>query len=114
MPDTNEKETNETPDVAPPVALQTLALLWIALFGGRWIVVSLLQWNGLLAPERVGLLDTAILSRCYLILLAITILILALRGARLISRPTPESAQTGRAALSASAPNSRQESRKRD
>ena len=111
LPNTNEEE-NDSLDVAPPLVIQTLTLLWIALFGGRWIVVSLLQWNGFLSPEQTAAFDAEILSRVYLILLALTILIVALRWARRYSASSADS-PTGKAgAVSASVPDSRQESRK--
>ena len=91
-----EVEKNDAPDVAPPVVIQTLTLLWIALFGGRWIAVSLLQWNGILLPEQVAAFDSGILSRLYLILLALTILIVALRFARSLSAPSPDPGQEPR------------------
>ena len=107
-----ENEINASPDVASPVVIQTLSLLWIALFGGHWIVVSLLQWNSMVSPEQVAAFDADILSRVYLILLALTILVVALRVARRYSAPSAAS-PTGKAeAKSASLPDSRQESRK--
>ena len=70
---------NEISDVVPPTVRQIIAWLWIALFGGRWIVISLLQWNGILTPEQTAALDENVLSRLYVVLLALTLLILALR-----------------------------------
>ena len=107
-----DEETDDSPDVAPPIMIQTLSLSWIALFGGRWIVVSLLQWNGILTPEQVAAFDGGILSRVYLILLALTILIVALRMARRYSAPSSSASQQEAPASPVSVPDARQEPRK--
>ena len=104
-------ETDDSPDVAPPIVIQTLTLLWIVLFGGRWIAVSLLQWNGFLSPEQVAAFDSGVLSRLYLILLALTILIVALRVTRRYSAPSSGSPQQGSRSASTAVPDSRQEPR---
>ncbi len=112
---------DDSPDVAPPVVIQTLSLLWIALFGGRWVVVSLLQWNGLIAPDAVAAFDSGpfaplyfsgLLVPTYLVLLACTILIVALRVARRYSAPSSESPTPGKDSASIVSADSRQEPRK--
>ena len=101
---------NDAPDVLPGAVIETLSLLWIALFGGRWICVSLLQWNGILAPEQVAALDANVLSRAYVVLLALTALVLMLRV--LHSRRTGAGTmQAANETPHAAAPRSRQESR---
>ena len=117
----NDEETDDAPDVAPPVVIQILTLSWIVLFGGRWIVVSLLQWNGLIAPDAVAAFDSGpfaplyfsgLLVPIYLVLLACTILIVALRFARRFSAPSSVSRTLEAERPSASRPDSRQEPRK--
>ena len=69
-------------DVLPPVVNQLLGLAWIALFAGRWIVVQfLLAWQ-VLTPNMVADLDDRILTRIYLVLLAVTVLVSVLRAMR--------------------------------
>ena len=109
----NEEEAEDAlPDVAPPVVIQTLTILWIVLFGGRWIGVSLLQWNGIISPEQVAAFDGGLLTRLYLILLAFTILIVALRFARRFSAPSSDSRNQKADSPSAARSVSRQEPRK--
>ncbi len=52
---------------------EALALLWIVLLGGRWLVIPLFQAAGLIAPQQLRSLDSTLLE-IYLILLVITIL----------------------------------------
>ena len=106
-----DEETDDSPDVAPPVVIQTLTILWIVLFGGRWIGVSLLQWNGIISPEQVAAFDGGLLTRLYLILLAFTILIVALRFARRFSAPSSDSGNQKADSPSAARSDSRQEPR---
>lgn len=73
------------PDVLPPLANRIMAVLWIALFGGRWIVLPFLIFFGLLSPVQVTEWDNGILLIAYLALLAVTLLALALRWARGLS-----------------------------
>ena len=117
----DEQEYNgDTPDVAPPIAIQTLTLLWMGLFGGRWIGVTLLQWTGCLSPDDVTRFDSGILTRCYLVLLVLTILVVVLRGARRISTAAPnagtaaDTAESGRISPAVPVSPPRREHRKRD
>ena len=73
---------DKTPDVLPPAGNALMALLWILLFGGRWIGVPLLQAAGLVNAEQIALLDELVLGRVYLLLLAVTLIVLALRAVR--------------------------------
>jgi hypothetical protein len=72
----------DIPDVLPSWANPLLALLWIALLGGRWVVLSFLAAVGLLVPAQVVRLDESVLLPLYLILLVITVVVTALRVVR--------------------------------
>ena len=69
-------------DILPLAALDLLAAAWVVLFMGRWVVVQLLLAASLLTPSMVSDLDDRLLFRCYLVLLAVTIVVLALRAVR--------------------------------
>src|ERR1043165_5544714 len=88
-------------EVVPSLANGLLALCWIVLFAGRWIVVQLLLAAGLLSPTLVADLDDGVLMRCYLALLAVTIMVLvlaAMRAARSgYASPVPQGADQGAA-----------------
>jgi hypothetical protein len=73
---------NETPDVLPAWANQTLILLWLLLFGGRWLFAPALQLAGLLSGPQLAALDENVLLKLYLVLLAITCVAAALRAVR--------------------------------
>lgn len=87
MPETDD----DTPDVTPPVVRELLILGWLLLFGGRWLLFPVLQLLGVLAPDQVAVLDETILLRCYLVLLAFTILIAVLRVVRAAQSGSPRS-----------------------
>ena len=78
-----------TSDVLPPAANQIMALLWIALFAGRWIGAPFLIAGGLLAPAQVVRFDETLLLPFYLILLVITVIVAALRAVRSLRPATP-------------------------
>ena len=78
---------NADSDVLPPPVNRILALLWILLLGGRWIVVTWLLAAGALKRDQVAGWDEGVLLRCYLILLAVTLVVVALRAVR-AARPT--------------------------
>lgn len=67
-----EENDAKIPVFAAPGS-EALALLWIVLIGGRWLVMPLFQAAGLIAPQQLRALDS-ILLEIYLILLAFTIL----------------------------------------
>jgi hypothetical protein len=73
---------NETPDVWPAWANQILILLWLLLFGGRWLFAPVLQLSGTLDAAQLAALDEGVLLKLYLILLAITFVVIALRAVR--------------------------------
>lgn len=75
------------PDVLPAPVNTLLAALWVALFGGRWLAVPLVQAAGLLSPEQTADWDEGILTKVYLILLSITCVVLALRAVRHLQKP---------------------------
>jgi len=77
-----EPELETEPDVIPMGSRVVLATLWILLFGGRWLLVPLLQWAGVLSRDLVIMLDDGPLQKFYLILLSITLVVLALRAVR--------------------------------
>ena len=78
MPSSEDKDV----DVLPAWANQGMAVLWILLFGGRWIAVPFLNVAGVVSPKQVELLDVLVLEKCYLILFALTMVVLALRLVR--------------------------------
>jgi hypothetical protein len=86
-------QTESREDMSP--LLTTLvAVLWLALFGGRWLVVPLLLYAGLVSGPDVARWDGGILVQVYLLLLVVTILIAALRavrGAQVPSAPVSRS-----------------------
>ena len=81
-PITEGEETGETVDFLPPFVSRILITGWILLFSGRWLVVQGLVAAGLLGPEQVERLDDVVLGRCYLVLLGVTLVTLALRIVR--------------------------------
>ena len=87
-----QHSANADSDVLPPPVNRILALLWILLLGGRWIVVTWLLAAGVLTREQVAGWDEGVLLRCYLILLAITLVVVALRSVR-AARPSVPAAQ---------------------
>jgi hypothetical protein len=67
-----------------------MAALWIALLGGRWVILTFLMAAGLLVPAQVARLDESLLLPLYLMLLVITVVVAALRavrGTRPVSAP---------------------------
>ena len=75
-------DNDTTPDVLPAPVNTLLATLWVCLFGGRWLLVPMVQAAGLLSPEQTADWDEGILAKVYLILLSITCVVLALRAVR--------------------------------
>ncbi len=73
---------DDAPDVLPPPVGEILIVLWLLLFGGRWLFVPTLQALGALTPQEVILWDNSILLWLYLALLVITGITLALRAVR--------------------------------
>ena len=69
-------------DVLPPLANDLLGIAWILLFTVRWAGVNLLLAAGLMNAAMVSDLDDRVLFRCYLILFAVTVLVIALRAVR--------------------------------
>lgn len=75
------------PDVLPESLNSLMALLWMSLFGGRWLLMPLFQAARLINPDQVAALDDGLLKKTYLILLSITCVVLALRAVRTAQRP---------------------------
>ena len=76
-------------DVLPESLNILVASAWVALFGGRWLLIPFVQMTGLLSPERVAAWDDGPLQKTYLILLSITCVVLALRAVRRAQSPRP-------------------------
>ena len=74
-----EEPAPQPDEVLPPAVNTLLGVSWILLFAGRWILVQLLLAAGVLSPNAVADLDDRVLVRCYLALLAITIVVVVLR-----------------------------------
>lgn len=79
-----ENQPEEKPDVLPSWASHLMILLWLLLFGVRWLVITPLEWTSVQSPETMAFLDDvdAVLLRVYLILFVITCAVLGLRAAR--------------------------------
>ena len=77
-----EEPDRESNDVLPPGINQALGLAWVLLFAGRWIGGPLLLGARVLTPSMISDLDDRVLVRCYLALLAATILVVVLRTMR--------------------------------
>jgi hypothetical protein len=95
------------PDVLPFWASRLLALLWILLFGGRWILGNLLVWGGFLTMTQVAALDGSVGAPCYALLLGVTCIALALRAvrrARPVASPAADSGAVGADSETPSAP----------
>lgn len=61
---------------------RVLSLLWIVLFAGHWVGLTLLNWFGFVTLAQIAVLNESLFSRLYLVLLALTLLVLALRWMR--------------------------------
>jgi hypothetical protein len=79
--------TENNKDVVPPALNVILGAAWIALFSVRWICIPLLLASRLATSNLVADLDDRVLIRVYLILVAITILVVVLRLMRRAARP---------------------------
>jgi heme/copper-type cytochrome/quinol oxidase subunit 2 len=73
---------NDTSDVLPDWANQTLILLWLLLFGGRWLLTPVFQMAGMLSAPQLAALDENVLLKLYLVLLVVTCVVVALRAVR--------------------------------
>jgi hypothetical protein len=72
----------DKPDVLPPWANRLMILLWLLLFGVRWLVLTPLEWTGALSADTMSFLDDVLLLRVYLLLFVVTCVVLGLRAAR--------------------------------
>jgi hypothetical protein len=78
-----EQETGVvSPDVLPPHLRTALIVLWVALFGGRWLLIPALLAAGAVSAPDMDRLDGGILLQIYLVLLVITVLVAVLRAVR--------------------------------
>lgn len=84
-----QHSANADSDVLPPPVNRILALLWILLLGGRWIVGTWLLAAGVVKREQIAGWDDGILLLCYLILLVVTLVVVALRAVRAIRPAVP-------------------------
>jgi hypothetical protein len=66
-------------DVLPPAVNQLLGAAWIVLFSARWICIPFMLAARLVSASFVADLDDRVLLRVYLIMAAITILVVVLR-----------------------------------
>ena len=82
-------------EVLPPIASAALGIAWIALFGYRWIAAPFLLAAGILSPSVVADLDDRVLFRVYLVLLAITVVVIVLRAMRGSSRQSNDRGGSG-------------------
>lgn len=71
----------------PDLSSRVLALLWMLLFGVRWLVITPLEWTGTLTPQQMGLIDDVLLLPLYLMLFVLTCVVLGLRAARRLQAP---------------------------
>ncbi len=61
---------------------QILPLLWLLLFAGHWVGLTLLNGFGFLRREQIAEWNETYFSKIYLLLLTFTLLQLALRATR--------------------------------
>jgi hypothetical protein len=66
-------------------------LLWLLLFGVRWLILTPLEWTNVLTPEQMSFLDDVLLLRVYLILFVVTCAVIGLRAARSAQTTVPSS-----------------------
>lgn len=99
MPDAEEDD--QGPDVLPEPLMQGLIAAWLLLFGGRWLLAPVLQWNLLLSPTDLHAWDENILLKLYLVLLAITLIVVALRWVRGVQARSAQA--SARSAISSAA-----------
>src|SRR5205823_1455101 len=67
------EEQEDEPDVLPDLGNQVMALLWVLLFAGRWLIGQYLVSSGTISAEQMAIWDEGPLLRCYLVLLAVTL-----------------------------------------
>ncbi len=77
-----EKSQTDSGDVLPPIINQGLAVSWVVLFTFRSAGVFLLLLSGLLNVAQLEAYVDPILSRLYMVLLAVTIVVIVLRVMR--------------------------------
>jgi hypothetical protein len=82
----------DKPDVLPPWANRLMILLWLLLFGGRWLILTPMEWTGAISPDTMSFLDDVLLLRVYLLLFVVTCVVIGLRFARSVSSATPTEA----------------------
>lgn len=86
----NTPETDR-PDVLPEWANQGMILLWLLLFGVRWLIITPMEWTNVLTPDQMSFIDDVLLLRVYLILFVVTCVVIGLRAARSAQTTTPSS-----------------------
>ncbi len=77
-----EKPQSEAGDVLSPTINQTLAVSWVVLFSFRSAGVFLLLLSGLLNVAQLETFVDPVLSRVYMVLSAVTIVVIVLRVMR--------------------------------
>ena len=77
-----EKSQTEADDVLPPAVNQALAVSWVALFSFRSAGVFLLLLSGLLNVAQLEAFVDPVLFRLYMVLLAVSIVVIVLRVMR--------------------------------
>ena len=85
-----ERSQTDEGDVLPPLLNQLLALSWMFLFTFRSAGVFLLTLAGLLSVEQLEAFVDPVLSRLYLILLTVSIVVIVLRVMRSMQTKPPQ------------------------
>lgn len=76
--------------VPQDIGERALAPLWLLLFAGHWVGLTLLNEFGFLRREQIADWNDALFSKLYLLLLIFTLLHLALRALRRENLPPKE------------------------
>ena len=91
--------TEEAPDVISPGANAILAGMWVLLFAFRGLAVPPLVNYGVLPGAMVAAWDVGPLLWCYVVLLIVTVVIVALRAVRGAESPRSSSPPVRKAKL---------------
>lgn len=67
---------------------QLLAIAWLVLVGGRWVVAPVLQATRILKPQLLATLDSGILLKLYLALTSVIVIVTIMRFTRNLEAPS--------------------------
>lgn len=102
----SQPDNDDAPDVIPEFARGLLISMWLLLFGGRWLITPVLQWMGVLSPEKLEQLDGRLLILYWVLLIATLAIALIVAVLRLVrgaqAHSGPISVRSDAASFSAS------------